>query len=126
MTLIGISKRNVLGVLAALACLTSAPAVLASSGDGAPWSLYGRPGRSGRCRPTDRRFRACAARRSGSPIERFDPGQAAYFSTVVSDGTVFIANLPQTFNQFLPTACTMTVTCFNPAVRPTRLGSRAP
>jgi hypothetical protein len=44
----------------------------------------------------------------------FDPGQAAYFPAVTRDGTIFVANLPQTFNQMLPTACSMVITCFNP------------
>jgi hypothetical protein len=29
----------------------------------------------------------------------FGPGQAAYFPAVAADGTIFVANLPQTFNR---------------------------
>lgn len=44
-----------------------------------------------------------------------DPGQGGFFPAVTSDGTVFVANLPQTFSQLWPTACDMAVTCFNPS-----------
>ena len=44
----------------------------------------------------------------------FLPGQAAYFSAAAPDGTVFIANEPQTDSQYRPTATTMAVSAFNP------------
>ena len=52
------------------------------------------------------------------PVSRwsFDPGLHAFFTTLTGDGTVFVANMTQTSNQFLKAQCSMTVTCFNPDV----------
>jgi hypothetical protein len=68
-------------------------------------TLYGRPGSLGAPRvsvPTGQDLEL-------EPINgwQLDPGQTAYFSTVAPDGTVFIANLPQTANEIMPTACDM-------------------
>lgn len=51
------------------------------------------------------------------PGWRFLPGQAAYFPTVAPDGTVVIANEPQTDNQLLPTARQMALSTFSPATK---------
>ncbi len=48
---------------------------------------------------------------------RFEPGQTSFFTEMASDGTVFIANMAQTYNPFLPTQCTSVITCFNPTER---------
>ncbi|MBJ7470072.1 MAG: hypothetical protein JHD16_02175 [Solirubrobacteraceae bacterium] len=45
---------------------------------------------------------------------RFLPGQSAYFPAVTPDGTVVMANEPQTDNQLLPTARQMVLSTFDP------------
>jgi hypothetical protein len=45
----------------------------------------------------------------------FAPGEAAYFTAVASDGTVFVANEPQTDDQTRPTAQEMAISAFTPA-----------
>jgi hypothetical protein len=54
---------------------------------------------------------------STSPVPgwSFLPGEAAYFTTVGPDGTVFMANEPQTDNQTQPTATQAAISTFNPA-----------
>jgi hypothetical protein len=47
----------------------------------------------------------------------FQPGQSAYFAAVGPDGSVFVANEPQTDNQLAPTAVGMTTAIFDPAAR---------
>ena len=51
----------------------------------------------------------------GVPGWAFVPGEAAYFTAVGPDGTVFIANEPQNDNQVFPTAREMVVSEFSPA-----------
>lgn len=62
----------------------------------------------------------------------FRPGQAAFFTAVAPDGTVMIANEPQTDNQVSPTARNMVVSTFDPeslrfdnVVIPTSRGRRS-
>jgi hypothetical protein len=43
-----------------------------------------------------------------------DGGLMPFFTAVTSDGTVFVANMQQTLNQFFRASCTMAITCFNP------------
>ncbi|MBO9531612.1 MAG: hypothetical protein J7513_01405 [Solirubrobacteraceae bacterium] len=45
----------------------------------------------------------------------FLPGQSAYFPAIAPDGTIVIANEPQTDNQLRPTARQMALTTFDPA-----------
>ncbi|MBO0730876.1 MAG: hypothetical protein J2P57_16595 [Acidimicrobiaceae bacterium] len=51
----------------------------------------------------------------GVPGWGFAPGEAAYFTAVGPDGTVFMANEPQDDNQVFPTAREMVVSEFSPA-----------
>jgi hypothetical protein len=60
--------------------------------------------------PTGERLRLEAV-----PDWGFRPGQAAYFATVTSDGSVVMANEPQTDNQVLPTADEMAISVFDPS-----------
>jgi hypothetical protein len=77
-------------------------------------TLFGRAGSFGalahaRTLPSGQLFAARAV-----PGWRFRPGQAAYFAAVAGDGSVLIANEPQTDNQLLPTAQDMVVSVFEP------------
>ena len=42
------------------------------------------------------------------------PGQAFFFPAVASDGTLFVANMTQTYSELALTGCEMVITCFNP------------
>jgi len=75
-------------------------------------TVYGRPGRFGNA-PTQLP--------SGVPVAyvgvdgfAVDPGQSLYHPAVASDGTLFMANVTQAYNQLVPLACRQSVTCFNP------------
>ena len=58
---------------------------------------------------------------SGQPLAKvaipnweIDPGLTYFFPAVTSDGTIFIANMVQTDNQYLRSSCSTVITCFNP------------
>ena len=42
------------------------------------------------------------------------PGQAFFFPALASDGTLFIANMTQSYSEMALTGCEMVITCFNP------------
>jgi hypothetical protein len=42
------------------------------------------------------------------------PGQSFFFPAVASDGTLFIANMTQSYSELALTGCEMVITCFNP------------
>lgn len=105
--------HRLFGTLAAATCLTAATISLAATRHAAMGTLYGRAATFGSLAPGGAGPSATPMETVDVPGWSFEPGQSAYFPAVASDGTVFIANLPQTFNQFMPTACTMVITCFN-------------
>jgi hypothetical protein len=104
--LVGLVVASLIGIGVAPAAALASPTV----------SLYGAPGSFGSTlsgvsqTPTGESF-------STSPVPgwAFLPGEAAYFTTVGADGTVFMANEPQTDNQMQPTATQAAISTFDPA-----------
>jgi hypothetical protein len=111
-------------VMAALGSCTLAPGAADRRVHAAPGAasqvaavLYGRNGR----------FGALGSRASlptGQPLQTravpgwgFRPGQSAYFTALGADGSVIIANEPQTDNQILSTATDMVLSTFNPTTQ---------
>lgn len=82
--------------------------------DSAPVTIFGSPdsfGALGSTLPS-----AQTLDRVGVDGLRTPPGHSFFFSAVASDGTLFIADMTQTFAEMCSTACEMNVTCFNARV----------
>ncbi len=119
-------RRRAQRILAAIACLSPASllptAAFADTASinvdpGAAVRIYGAAGTFGQ-------LASAPVTPTGQPLLTvpvdgwgFLPGQAAYFPTVAPDGTIVIANEPQTDNQLMPTARQMALTTFDPASR---------
>lgn len=93
----------------------SRASVASAQVDGPGLRVYGRAGSFGGLQgaettPSGDRVAAVPVRNWG-----FLPGQAAYFPAVAPDGTVVIANEPQTDDQMRPTARQMVLSTFSPA-----------
>lgn len=90
-------------------------AVAAAQIDGPRIRMYGRSGSFGALGSATSTPSGDGIATAGVRGWGFMPGQAAYFPVVAPDGTVIIANEPQTDDQLRPTARQMVVSTFAPS-----------
>jgi hypothetical protein len=122
------------GFLLGAAAIASVPLIQACElpGFGPTVEMFGRPGSfgglAGRSKvPTGQSFATAPVKNWG-----FGPGQSAYMSAVMQDGTVVVATTPYTDNQLQPTGTSMEICYLQPAQRnfrrmaiPTSTGARS-